>query len=73
VQTRGVCPELSAPFSTPVTPPAEPSLVDLQQALADRDAEIARLCTLVNALRQRMLLMEVALINTLPHASLPEG
>lgn len=73
MQTRGVCPELAAPFSTPATLPADPPLSALQQALVDRDAEIARLSTLVNTLRQRMLLMEVALINTLPHATLPEG
>jgi hypothetical protein len=73
MQTRGVCPDLNAAYSTPATPPAEPTVTELKLALAEKDAEIARLAFSNNTLRLRMLQLEVALINTLPHAALPEG
>jgi hypothetical protein len=73
MQTRGVFPELTAPYGTPATPPAEPTVTELKLALAEKDAEIARLSFSNNTLRLRMLQLEVALINTLPHAALPEG
>ena len=71
MQTRGVVPELAAPFSTPATPPVEPTRSELLQALVERDAEIVRLATTVRVLRQRCLDYEVALINTLPRD--PQG
>jgi|GEM_PF-6905237 len=69
MQTRGVFPELTAPFTTPATPPVEPPLSALQQALVDKDAEIARLQGVIDDLQRKNALLQVSIVQTLKDRS----